>query len=229
MGNISKVYSLPEEEFLEICESSLNYSDASKALGYGNVGTYTFELIRKRLTELNRQDIMDNLGSRQLSSYSYQTAITSPEDVQQYFAKGTHHGTSTMKKIILREKLLKYQCYCCGNLGEWRGKELQLQLHHLDGDKTNNELSNLVFICPNCHSQTDNFTSKNALSEKGREIYASLTKESLKQALRTKPLAILCREWGISSSTLTRWCKEFNLPSTKKEINSYSDEEWEQL
>jgi len=42
-------------------------------------------------------------------------------------------------------------------------------------------------------------------------------------------LTEISKEFSISSATLTRWCQEFNLPSTKKEINSYSDEEWEQL
>lgn len=229
MGHISKVYALSEEEFIALCNSEINYSAVSRALGYGEVGTYTFELIKKRLTELNRQDLMDKLGSRQLTSYSYQPMISSDEDIQKYFAKNTHHGTTTMKRILLRKGLLKYECYYCGNQGSWRGQELKLQLHHLDGDKNNNEVSNLVFTCPNCHSQTDSFTAKNALTETGRAIYESLTREDLKDALRQQPLAVLCREWDIGKGTLERWCKEFDLPFTKTEIRSYSDSDWAAL
>lgn len=52
------------------------------------------------------------------------------------------------------------------------------QLHHIDGDETNNELSNLQMLCPNCHSQTDNYCGQANKKEKkkyhcsqcGREI-----------------------------------------------------------
>ena len=66
-----------------------------------------------------------------------------------------------MKRIILRENLIEYKCSCCGNQGIWNGKELSLQLHHINGKRTDNELSNLTFLCPNCHSQTDNYCGKN--------------------------------------------------------------------
>ena len=38
---------------------------------------------------------------------------------------------------------------------------INLELHHIDGDKSNNNLNNLQLLCPNCHSYTDNFGSKN--------------------------------------------------------------------
>ena len=38
-----------------------------------------------------------------------------------------------------------------------------MQYHgkHIDGNKQNHQLSNLQMLCPNCHSITDNFKSKN--------------------------------------------------------------------
>ena len=43
----------------------------------------------------------------------------------------------------------------------WNGKPLTLQLHHINGNNRDNRLENLTFLCPNCHSQTDNFSGKN--------------------------------------------------------------------
>ena len=51
-------------------------------------------------------------------------------------------------------------CRRCG-LKEWMGKPITLQIHHKDGNHTNNTKENIDFLCPNCHSQTDNYGAKN--------------------------------------------------------------------
>ena len=57
------------------------------------------------------------------------------------------------------------------------------QLHHIDGDNTNNELSNLQILCPNCHSQTENYcgnaninTNKNYCADCGRVLKSKKSK-----------------------------------------------------
>ena len=53
-----------------------------------------------------------------------------------------------------------YKCECCG-LAEWQGKEIVLQVDHINGDPYDNTPENLRLICPNCHSQTDTFAGAN--------------------------------------------------------------------
>jgi len=48
----------------------------------------------------------------------------------------------------------------CG-ITEWCGKPAPLQIDHIDGNPTNNDLLNLRLICANCHAQTDTFCGKN--------------------------------------------------------------------
>ena len=55
--------------------------------------------------------------------------------------------------------LKKERCEECG-LSMWRNKPLTLEFHHKDGNKDNNEISNIQVLCPNCHSQTDTFRNR---------------------------------------------------------------------
>jgi Zn finger protein HypA/HybF involved in hydrogenase expression len=67
---------------------------------------------------------------------------------------------SRLRRAML-EAGIPHKCERCGCPPEWKGKPLTLQIDHVDGDFRNNEPDNIRFICPNCHSQTFNFGSKN--------------------------------------------------------------------
>ena len=71
-----------------------------------------------------------------------------------------------LKNRLLRENVFERKCYKCNNT-EWMGKDIPLELEHIDGDNKNNNLKNLMLLCPNCHAQTDTYRrSKNSLLKK---------------------------------------------------------------
>lgn len=67
---------------------------------------------------------------------------------------------NTVKRRLLEAGILENRCSECG-LSEWRGRYLSVQLDHINGIKADNRLENLRMLCPNCHSQTETFGSRN--------------------------------------------------------------------
>ena len=52
-------------------------------------------------------------------------------------------------------------CTICGTGNVWNGKPLTIEIDHVDGNYKNNHPDNLRCICPNCHTQTENYGAKN--------------------------------------------------------------------
>ena len=95
--------------------------------------------------------------------------------------------------------LVKGFPYCCAECGisEWRGKSFTLEVDHADGNKRNNTLENLRFLCPNCHSQTDTYKGKNIKKGKSKE-------EILKKVVPDETLLAAYNETGNIRQTLLK-------------------------
>lgn len=80
-------------------------------------------------------------------------------------------GKNALSRHIKRYIFEKYHSSCqkCGwnKVNEFTGL-VPLQIHHIDGNCFNNNEENLQLLCPNCHSLTENYGSrnKNATREK---------------------------------------------------------------
>lgn len=70
-------------------------------------------------------------------------------------------NTTHLKKRLIAEGFLREKCVWCGNKGQWFNKPITLELDHINGNRKDNNLSNLRILCPNCHSQTSTFRGKN--------------------------------------------------------------------
>lgn len=80
--------------------------------------------------------------------------------LEELLAKGRPTSRGHLKTRLINAGLKEDRCEQCG-LNEWLGKPLSAQLHHKNGDGTDNRLPNLSFLCPNCHAQTDNWGGRN--------------------------------------------------------------------
>jgi len=86
--------------------------------------------------------------------------------------RGKYGIISSVKKYIFESRDNK--CECCGKsyINPFTGLSV-LQIHHIDGDCTNNKDENLQLLCPTCHAMTENFGSrnKNATRKDNRKRY----------------------------------------------------------
>ena len=107
----------------------------------------------------------------------------------------------------------------------------------------NEEIKKCILVCANCHREIHEglitqklISSYNA--ERAIEISSHInemrqkverpSREELKQLIREESFLGIARLYDnkISDNAIRKWCDAYNLPRTKKEIKSYTDEEW---
>lgn len=147
---------LPEEEFKKLISNSTRWKDVFDFFERKNEGG-NFKTLKTRIKSLN-------LDSSHLLSCHASTAMSrslSREDfITKWLTKESSRNRTQVKNYLIRFKLAIYECAECKSNGTWNNKKLSLQLDHVNGVNNDNNLSNLRFLCPNCHSQTDNFAGK---------------------------------------------------------------------
>lgn len=153
---------------------------------------------------------------------------------------------SKLKRRLIECGLKKDVCEICGQTNEWNGKHLTLQLDHINGNHYDNRLENLRIVCPNCHTQTDTFGNKTKNKEEklcpncGRRISKTSTycqkcaplfkkkkhsnkptKDELLKLIFTIPFTQLGKKYNVTDNCIRKWCRSYNIPSTKKEMSDY--------
>ena len=95
------------------------------------------------------------------------------------FRKDNPLSSGYLRRMMVEAFHIEQKCSCCG-LKEWNNQPIPLEVHHKDGDSTNNEISNLEFLCLNCHALTDTFRGKNM----GNQGFKKVLDEDLIEALK---------------------------------------------
>lgn len=174
------------EQLAIAAKESYSAAEAARKLGIVDFGN-TLTRIRKKISD-NNIDISHWTG--QLWSKG-KTAlddkrIRNTEDIFVEDSKATPHYVRT---LILKKNLLDYRCVSCDNDGTWLGKKINLELDHVNGNSKDNRLSNLRWLCPNCHSQTETYCGKNI--NKGVKIVADeIILEHIKNGLNNRQILV---------------------------------------
>lgn len=167
--------------------------------------------------------------------------------LSEILTQGVDYQSSKLKKRLVKEGYKEDKCELCGQLPQWNGKPLVLQLDHINGDHFDNRLENLRIVCPNCHTQTDTFCTKRNKKEyfcidcgkqinrgstrclKCSAIYTAMkkqqesnkeypSKEELEKLILEKTFEDIGRMYGVKGNSVKKWCKKYELPFRKIDI-----------
>lgn len=155
-------YSYTKDELREAVKNNGSYRQVLLSLGMNEYGS-AYKYVKKAINELgldtthfhhqawrkgNKGIAHNEIPIEEVLIEDYQGGITS----------------SSLKRKLFKYGLFEKKCYNC-NRTAWMNNSIPLQLHHKNGDSKNNTIDNLTILCPNCHSLTDTWTSKNVSSK----------------------------------------------------------------
>lgn len=146
-------YEYTKEFLTSVVKDSVSFTEVLRKLKRNNHGR-THQRIKKQIRGFNidtthftgRRHWLNKPSGRRLSALEY--------------IESSYVNPPILRKKLIEDGLKKASCENCGRV-RWIGKPIPLELHHVDGDDTNHKLENLQVLCSNCHTQTENYGSKN--------------------------------------------------------------------
>jgi hypothetical protein len=137
--------------------NSFNLESVVKEIGLRNTGGNRKNR-RKHIAELQLNTNHFSLEKQYtvIKIYIQKHKLTHEE----LFCENSLAKRETVKKELIKLGV-KYECAICGQGSEHNAKRLVLPLDHINGIRNDNRITNLRFLCPNCHSQTETFAGRN--------------------------------------------------------------------
>lgn len=147
-----------DEEFKEAVRTSKGIAEVLRKIGLSPKGG-NYKTFHNKIKNLNL-DTSHFVGAAWNQGDRYRPVVKAKPLSEILVKNSSYANTHRLKLRLISEGIREAKCELC-DLTSWLGSPLSLQLHHKDGVRNNNLLSNLQILCPNCHSQTDNFAGRN--------------------------------------------------------------------
>lgn len=179
-----------KEELQEMCSRSHSLTEFGKLMGYCSNGVKGISAAKEVIQKFN-------LDHSSIITYDNVIKGENPNkgkiDYSKFVKVDSANYNNRVKESIKKNliQIRGHKCEQCG-LSEWQEQPIALELHHIDGNRCNNELENLQLLCPNCHSQTSNYRGRGIIKQKVTDDELALaisTSTSIRQAVMKLGLA----------------------------------------
>ena len=227
-----------KEELEKYVKESIYLSDMIRKMGMNpNSGNNRYLAKRIKLFEIDTSHWLSASEKGRICNKSSFRKKTATEVLLKY--ETNKPGTALLRRAMFESGII-YQCSECKIGPEYNNKPLVIQIDHINGNNLDNRLENLRFLCPNCHSQTDNFMVKNSTKIKNektvkqtekcscgniKSIFSTNcnkcydtnrgkhipSKEVLQLAVWSRPTSHIAKEYGVSDKAVEKWCKKYGI------------------
>lgn len=146
-----------KEQLQEAVDNSHSFSGVIRFLGRKQAGG-TQSHLKSKIEKFE-------IDTSHFTGQGHNKGKTSPKKLSHHQVlvknrlNGRREHVFRLRRALL-ESGITYQCVDCGVKDRYNEKSITLEIDHIDNDFTNNEKSNLQFMCPNCHSQKTNLEHK---------------------------------------------------------------------
>lgn len=241
----AKIDNFTRDQLAQMVAESNSFNELILKLGYGTRSGSNHNTVKNRLEKYNID----------YSHFNNLNRIERNEE--NIFIENSTATQAVLRRWYEKGQYTEYKCSICGMLPVWQEKPLVLILDHINGHNTDDRLENLRWVCPNCNMQLPTTNGRNIKRQKAieKENYCidchkkislkatrcntceskrrvennqiPISREDLKNRIRKEPFVQIAKDFYVSDKAISKWCLKYGLPYRKKDINSYSDEEWE--
>lgn len=221
----NKIYKLSDEQFVELLKKSSTISEVLFKLGYTVKGnSWGYSQVKRRMDDLNLDYSIFKGKSAVIKTGRLNNVRK--EDILKENCK---HQRTVLRRYVIKNNLIPYKCAICGCI-EWQGKTLSLELDHINGINNDNRLENLRFLCPNCHSQTSTYGSRNQqLNSSEYDIPDDLRKMVEKKYDEVKSVKRVSSILGIRRCVVTKIVNESGQKHSNQKYIIRYDKDWNEL
>ena len=221
----NKIYKLSDEQFVELLKKSSTISEVLFKLGYTVKGnSWGYSQVKRRMDDLNLDYSIFKGKSAVIKTNKLNNVRK--EDILKENCK---HQRIVLRRYVIKNNLIPYKCAICG-CTEWQGKTLSLELDHINGINNDNRLENLRFLCPNCHSQTSTYGSRNQqLNSSEYNIQDDLRKIVEEKYSEVKSVKKVSSILGVRRCVVTKIVNESGQKHSNQKYVIRYDKDWNEL